>query len=263
MPITPAHTAAAWPLHHAFRRLPAAALVIGTMAPDLEYVLRMRPSGKFGHSPQGLFLFCLPVTLLVWWAWRSAIRPSLTPLLPPGIRAAAEAPPPGRATDAVPLAMVAALLGAATHILWDGFTHATGWAVALFPGMMAAPLARHPTLAWFSIAQYSSSAIGAVIAVVWAVREWRRWPASARRFAPGQRARLARVALFVVAVSLVVGAVNSTFARLLPVRAGRAAVGAMAGVGLALALHAAWFAARSRVALRDGQATRGGGGVSR
>jgi hypothetical protein len=247
MPITPAHAAAAWPLHRAFRRLPAAALVIGTMSPDLEYVLRMQPLGKFGHSPQGLFVFCLPVTVVLWWAWRATILPALTPLLPPALRAAAEAPPPGRATDAVPLAMVAALLGAATHVLWDGFTHDTGWAVALIPAMRGVPFARFPNLPWFSIAQYTSSVTGALIALVWAAREWLRWPADARRFAPGQRARLVRVALFVVAVSLAFAAVNATFATALPQRAGRAAVGAMAGLGVALAVYATWAASLGRV----------------
>jgi len=251
MPITPAHAAAAWPLHRAFRRLPAAALVIGTMAPDLEYVLRMMPYGKFGHSPQGLFLFCLPATLIVWWAWRAAIRPALTPLLPAGIRAAAEAPPPGRASDAVPLAVMAALLGAATHILWDGFTHATGWAVALFPVMMRAP-ARFPGLPWFALGQYVSSVVGGLITLAWILAEWRRWPAEARRFAPGEGARLARVALFVAAVSLGVGAVNATFATAWTARLGRAAVGTMAGVGVSLSIYAIWAASQGRVAMRDG-----------
>jgi hypothetical protein len=251
MPITPAHAAAAWPLHRAFRRLPAAALVIGTMAPDLEYVLRMEPYGKFGHSPQGLFVFCLPATLIVWWAWRTAIRPALTPLLPPGLRAAAEAPAPGRAGDAVPLAIVAALLGAATHILWDGFTHSTGWAVALFPAMMRTP-AGFRGYPWYSLAQYCSSLVGGVIGLAWIAAEWRRWPAEARRFAPGERARLARVALFVVVLSLAVGAVNASFAATWAARLGRAAVGTMAGVGVSLSIYAIWAASQGRVAAWSG-----------
>lgn len=249
MPITPAHAAAAWPLHRAFRRLPAAALVIGTMAPDLEYVLRMRPVGKFGHTPIGLFVFCLPATMALWWAWRGAIRPALTPLLPPVLRAAAQAPPPGRATDAVPLAMMAALLGAATHILWDGFTHETGWAVALLPAMRRAP-AGLPGLPWFMLAQYGSSVLGALVVLLWSVREWRRWPAAARRFAPGQRARLLRMVAFVLAVALGVAALNASLVTSWRLRAGRAAVGAIAGFGVGLALYASWAASRGRVGSR-------------
>src|SRR5262249_46815293 len=155
------------------------------------YVLRMQPVGKFGHTPLGLFVFCLPVTMVLWWAWRGAIRPALTPLLPPALRAAAQAPPPGRATDVVPLAIVAALLGAATHVLWDGLTHESGWAVALIPALRGPVSARNP-LPWFSLGQYVSSVVGVLVVGVWITREWLRWPPDARRFAPGQRARLVR-----------------------------------------------------------------------
>lgn len=246
MPITPAHAAAAWPLHAALRRLPASALVIGTMSPDLQYVLRMQPIGKFGHTPVGLFAFCLPVTLVLWWAWRATIRPALTPLLPAGIRAAAEAPPPGRATDAFPLAVVAALTGASTHILWDGFTHLTGWAVVLFPAMLEVPIPAIP-FAWYSLAQYGSTVLGSLVVALWIAREWRRWPAEARRFAPGERARLVRVAAFLVFVTLAVGAVNATFGSDLVHVLARLAVGSILGVAVALTLYAAWAASRGRV----------------
>jgi hypothetical protein len=245
MPITPAHAAAAWPIHRAFRRLPLAALVTGTMAPDLEYVLRMRPYGKFGHTPVGLVAFCLPVTLIVWAVWRAFVRPALTPLLPPAIRAAAEARPPGRATDALPLAAAAALLGAVTHILWDGFTHETGWGVALFPVMRNQAF---PGQLWFTLAQYVSSFVGAVIVVVWITREWRRWPAEQRRFEPGQRARLIRAALFVSAFALAMGLVNALFVSGIWGQLGRGIVGTMAGVGIGLVIYAIWAAGQGRVA---------------
>ncbi|HEU4560257.1 MAG TPA: DUF4184 family protein [Longimicrobium sp.] len=246
MPITPAHAAAAWPLHGAFRRLPASALVIGTMSPDLQYVLRLEPVGKFGHTPAGLFLFCLPVTLVLWWAWRATIRPALTPLLPAGIRAVSQAPPTGRASDAVPLAVVAALVGAATHILWDGFTHDTGWAVALFPVMRQTASQAIP-IQWFSLAQYVSTVVGSVIVAVWIVREWRRWPREARRFAPGEIVRLARVALFLVSMTLAVGAANAMLASDWISALARLAVGSILGVAVALTIYAAWAASRGRM----------------
>lgn len=237
MPITPAHAAAAWPVHRAWRRLPLAALVIGTLSPDLEYVLRLTPRGKFAHSPVGLVVFCVPATLLLWWAWRALVRPALMPLLPPGLRRAAELPPPGRRTDALPLAIFAALLGAATHVLWDGFTHQDGWAVALWP--MLAQRAFGPTSqTWFSLFQYASSAVGVVIVAVWAAVQVRRYPADAREFEPGQKARLLRVAAFVVGTGVVVGVANALIGRTLAVSLGRGAVGAMLGIGVALAAYA-------------------------
>ena len=244
VPITPAHAAAAWPLHAAARRLPLAALVIGTFAPDLEYVLRLRPVGKFGHSPMGLVLFCVPVTLLLFWGWRALVRPALAPLLPAGPRDALLAPEAGRRTDVIPLAIVAALLGAASHVFWDGFTHGTGWAVALIPFLSRS--SPQFQMQWFTVAQYASSGAGVLVILLWIALTLRRFPAQALTFAPWQRARLVVAALFVAAVTLVVAAANAsvvvgTFDRL-----ARAAVGAEIGLALGLAvyaLYARWRAA--------------------
>ena len=172
MPITPAHAAAAWPVHRAWRRMPLSALVIGTLSPDMEYVLRLEPRGKFAHSPAGLVVFCVPVTLLLWWAWRALVRPALVPLLPPGPRRAAEAPPPGRRGDVLPLAIFAALIGAATHVLWDGFTHQDGWAVALWPVLEQRAFGPN-SQPWFSLFQYASSVLGLVIVAIWLVSRQR------------------------------------------------------------------------------------------
>jgi len=235
VPITPAHAAAAWPLHRAAKRLPLAALVVGTFAPDLEYVLRLEPRGKFGHTPAGLVLFCLPATLVVFWVWRTRVRPALTPLLPAGLRRAAEAPPPGRRGDLYPLAIVAALLGAATHIFWDGFTHWNGWGVALFPALLEP--APGISMQWFYLAQYVSSVVGMVVIAAWIFLALRRFPREARRFAPGDLARLVRVTLFVAAAALTVAAANAWFGVTWVDALGRAAVGFELGLALALGAY--------------------------
>jgi hypothetical protein len=242
LPITPAHAAAAWPLHAVSRRLPLAALVIGTFAPDLEYALRLEPVGKFGHSPLGLVVFCIPITLLLFWGWRALVRPTLTPLLPAGLRRAAEAPEPGRRTDVVPLAIVAALLGAASHVFWDGFTHETGWAVALIPFLSRS--SSQFQLYWFKLAQYASSLVGMLVILLWIALTLRRAPAEDRAFAPGQRTRLARVVLFVAAVTLAITAANASVASNLYGKLGRAAVGAEVGLAVGLVAYALY--ARSR-----------------
>ena len=236
MPITPAHAAAAWPLHAVARRLPLAALVIGTFAPDLEYVLRLRPVGKFGHSPLGLVVFCIPVTLLLFWGWRGLVRPALAPLLPTGLRRELEAPEPGRRTHLVPLAAIAALLGAASHVFWDGFTHPTGWAVGLIPFLSRS--SSYFQLQYFTVGQYASSIFGALVIALWIALNYFHVPARDRAFAPGQRTRLAVAALIVGATSLIVALVNASFATDVPWKLARAAIGAEIGFGLGLAAYA-------------------------
>ncbi|SOD02700.1 protein of unknown function [bacterium JGI 053] len=242
VPITPAHAAAAWPLHAVSRRLPLAALVIGTFSPDLEYLVNLRPVGKFGHSPVGLVVFCIPATLLLYWGWRALVRPALAPLLPGALGAALVAPEPGRRTDVVPLAIVAALLGAASHVFWDGFTHGTGWGVALIPFLSRS--SPRFQMQWFTVAQYASSVAGVLVILLWIALTLRRFPARSLTFAPGQPARLAFAALFVTVVTFAVAAANASVVTEFFARLARAAVGAELGFALGLALYALY--ARSR-----------------
>jgi Domain of unknown function (DUF4184) len=84
MPVTPAHAALALPLSRAVPVLPLAPLMIGTLSPGFEYLLRLSPTGHFAHSLAGLVVFCVPVSLLAWGIWRAIVRPAFVRLLPPG-----------------------------------------------------------------------------------------------------------------------------------------------------------------------------------
>src|SRR5262245_44725270 len=61
MPFTIAHSAVALPVLRWLRApYAASALVVGTMAPDFEYFLRLRPFASISHTLPGLLVFCLP-----------------------------------------------------------------------------------------------------------------------------------------------------------------------------------------------------------
>ena len=80
MPFTLAHAAAALP----FRRssLVVSALIIGTMAPDFEYFLRLRADHGFGHTLKGAFLMTLPLALFVLWTFHAFVKRLVADLLP-------------------------------------------------------------------------------------------------------------------------------------------------------------------------------------
>lgn len=121
MPFTISHAAAVLPLSRT--SLPLAALMIGAMSPDFAYFVPDGP-GLLSHSIPGLFEFCWPLGLLVWVVYVRLLETPTLALLPDGWRDAFR--PSDRAITLrnVALASVAVILGAATHILWDGFTHA-------------------------------------------------------------------------------------------------------------------------------------------
>ncbi len=199
MPITPAHAAAAWPVRTLLPRLPTSALVIGAMSPDYEYFLTLAPITREAHTLSGVVLFCVPVSLFAWLVFRRVVRPALLDLLPPGL-AASLGPPSSSWT----LALIAVTIGALSHIFWDGFTHYNDWAVTAWPALRARPIPGVP-LAWYKLLQHGSSIVGTTAVALW-ISSWARsHPASARLFAPGQRARATRVLVGIAIASVLCG----------------------------------------------------------
>jgi hypothetical protein len=231
MPVTPAHAIAAWPLRKMWRALPLSALVIATMSPDYEYFLRLAPVTRWAHTPKGLVLFCVPVSLIVWLCFRRLVRPALIELLPPGL-AAAIGPP----SASWLLATVAAAIGAVTHVLWDGFTHQGDWAVTTWPALRAVPFPAVLALPWYKLLQYGGSVVGVALLAAWAASWAWSQPDGSRAFAPGQAARTFRVVAVVLAISAACAVADARMGthRRWDIELGRSAVGAMVGATIAV-----------------------------
>jgi len=234
MPFTICHAAAVWPVRRAARWLPLDALVLGAMSPDFEYVLRLAIRGRYWHTPEGLVLACVPAVLLACCAWRGLVRPALVPLLPRGMLPATLPNVPVR-PGTLAAAAFAAWLGAVTHVLWEGFTHRTGWAVLRLPFLAEPALAVGIGRPWYNLLQHASTLVGAVILVAWGAAWVRGHPADARRFAPGQARVLLRTAMGLLGVALAASVANGARAvdAGLEWMLGYAAVGGMAGLAIA------------------------------
>lgn len=168
MPLTIAHPVAVLP----FKRLglPLAALIAGSMAPDLEHFLYLRPISYFSHTLPGLFLFCLPVGFLMLWLYGRLWIPAMSPFIsPPGWLN------PPRLS--VVKSGTAILLGAVTHIAWDSFTHEYGFMVLRFPAFSATVGEGHwYALPVFKILQHGSSLFGLGLLGVLALHHRNQWP---------------------------------------------------------------------------------------
>ncbi len=248
MPFTPSHAAAALPARRLWPWLPLDALVIGTLSPDLQYLLVLAPRGKFGHTWPGLLFFCLPVSLAGWLIYRALLRPALLPMVPPGL-AGPDADAAGRVTPRIARgAALAALVGAWTHVLWDGITHVGGWGVRVFTALLEPAYADHGLyLQWYSVLQHGSTLAGAGVVFAW-LRHWlRAHPAEARRFAPGQGGRLVRFAALLLAGALLAGAANvvRVHARGIEATLGYGVVGALSGLVATAVAYAAWHRLRA------------------
>ncbi|OKJ70926.1 DUF4184 family protein [Streptomyces sp. CB02460] len=181
MPFTLSHAAAVLP---GIRRdgagrgpLLASALVAGSFAPDLTYfadsvIPGAMEFGEVTHAVWGVVTVDVLVTAVALGLWL-LLRDPLVALLPERwrgrvhgwLRGGGAPKGPGRrglgARDAGWFA-VSAVIGAATHVVWDAFTHHDRWGVRLVPGLDGS-VAGYPV---FTLVQYGTSA-PALLLLAW------------------------------------------------------------------------------------------------
>ncbi|RYZ49511.1 MAG: DUF4184 family protein [Proteobacteria bacterium] len=153
LPFTLSHVAAVLPLKH--KRLSLVAMIIGSTSPDFSYILELVGPSLEVHNALGIFYFCIPISVVLWWFYSKYLR-----------KAWEEIFPWLSLTEKVgPLwAAISAAIGAATHIVWDGFTHRTGFFVQRIDVLneVAFSLGGRD-LAWYKLLQYASSLVGALV----------------------------------------------------------------------------------------------------
>jgi Domain of unknown function (DUF4184) len=179
MPFTLAHPIAALPLWLVSRkRLNIMGLMVGTIVPDLAYFLALRPIESFGHTLPGALTQGLLEGLILFGIVRYGLmRPLLAlvsdrPLVivPQMI---AQRCQKFWAVDRLDLAYLIILvisiwLGAISHIVWDSFTHPTGWAVEHWVWLQYA-IGRLPI---YKLLQYGSGLFGLMGLGWWAWQAW-------------------------------------------------------------------------------------------
>ena len=179
MPFTLSHAAAALPFRRT--RLIMSALVVGCFAPDFEYFLGIH--GGFGHTLRGIFVFDLPVALAVLWLFHRYAKEPLAACLPQGTRERLHPRPlPIDSVSRFAMVIVSILVGIATHMLWDSFTHPRYWLYAHW--RFLSETVRIPLFGdrpWFAVFQYISSVLGLLVILLW----WVQW----QRNTPPQRPR--------------------------------------------------------------------------
>jgi hypothetical protein len=170
MPFTFSHPAAVLPLKKlSGGNLLMAGLLAGSVAPDFEYFIRFKSS--VSHTFIGILKFNLPVGLLITLLFFLFIRDSLLPNLPAFLR---ERLMPPASFDWVAafrkhwfMLVVSILLGALTHILWDSFTHRTGYAVLPFPALRYNVEFLDYSIPVYRILQHGSTLLGGGIIAIY------------------------------------------------------------------------------------------------
>jgi len=140
MPFTFSHPAIVLPVAYLPRHwFSLTGLIIGSLTPDFAYFLRMKIQGFYGHTIGGLFGFDLPLGLLLAFVFHNIVRDSLIANLPFFLKARFSA---FRSFDWNAyfkrhwfVVVASVLIGAASHLFWDGFTHGNGYFVGKIPAL--------------------------------------------------------------------------------------------------------------------------------
>jgi uncharacterized metal-binding protein len=102
------------------------------MIPDLEYFLALQPNRTIGHTFLGVLIQGLPCSIVLLLITRYVLMRPFLALLP---RQLAQRFPTIRSYFSLQgkhlfNVVVSVVMGAASHIVWDAFTHEGGWFVA-------------------------------------------------------------------------------------------------------------------------------------
>ncbi len=169
MPFTLSHAATALPFRRT--RLEFSAVVTGCFAPDFAYFMFLKPRGFYGHTLPGVFIFDLPVSLVVLWLFHAYVKQPLLTFLPNGVRRRIRPreqrfsfwPPPR-----LVLIMISLLVGTATHILWDSLTHPRYWPYrhwSFLRQTVHIPIAGKVVM--YQVLQHISTVVGLAVLALW------------------------------------------------------------------------------------------------
>lgn len=171
------------------------------MVPDLPIFLPFLPNYVNWHSRNGILTLDLVSVLLLLGLFHLLYREPLISLLPNGLAGRAAALRPSYRI--IPI-VLGALVGAASHVLWDRFTHSNAagfWGVGWFDYEVLG------VIRVFRLLQYTSSVVGLAIVIWWVWRGLARMPATAvpdrLKISPGARLAVLGVAV----VGTVAGAI--------------------------------------------------------
>ena len=144
MPFTVSHAVAYFPFRKLCPKyLSLSGLIMGAMAPDFEYFLRMTMKGVWGHTWTGMFLYDLPISLAIITIFHLWIRDPLIRHLPPLLLQKYRKnigfdwlkyfrSNPSRVIGSV-------LLGTITHFMLDAITHEVGYIYPIYINFLMQP----------------------------------------------------------------------------------------------------------------------------
>ena len=167
MPLTFSHPAIVLPLNYLPKRwISLTGLIVGSVAPDFEYFGRMKVMSIYSHTWTGLLWFDLPVGLLLTFVYHDVVRDAFISHLPKALRSRF-----GQYNALewnrhfiknTTIIILSILIGSASHLFWDSFTHINGHFVELWN--MARPVGLFGAgIPLYKLIQHCSTLVGGAV----------------------------------------------------------------------------------------------------
>lgn len=168
MPFTFSHPALILPLTYLPQKwFSLTGLIIGSITPDFEYFIRMKIQSDYSHTIGGLFWFNLPLGIILAFLFHNVVRNTLFNNLPEILKSRLSKFKSFKWKSYFKsnwiVVLVSIFTGAASHILWDSFTHDHGYFVEKIPALSSQVSILGFQVPILKILQHSSTLIGGII----------------------------------------------------------------------------------------------------
>ena len=168
MPFTFSHPALVLPLTNLPNKYYSlTGLIIGSLTPDFEYYIRMELKGNFSHSFLGLFLFDLPIGILLTFLFHNIIRNNLFKNLPNFFKSRFLIFTSFNWNRYFKknwlIVIISIFVGAFSHLFWDSFTHHDGFFVHKINALQQSVHILNQNIPVFKVLQHFSTLLGGFI----------------------------------------------------------------------------------------------------
>lgn len=168
MPFTFSHPAIVLTLTYLPRKwISLTGLVIGSLTPDFEYFIRMRIESKYSHTIEGLFWFDLPIGFILALIFHSIVKQNLFDNIPMFLKSRVAIYAQFDWNEYLKrnwlVVIISILIGAASHLFWDSFTHEKGYFVQSIFRLQNTVVFSNLQIPIFKIIQHFSTLLGGLI----------------------------------------------------------------------------------------------------
>lgn len=171
MPFTFSHPAIILPLKYLPKNwFSLTGLVVGSVTPDFEYFIRMKVQSNYSHTLYGIFWFDLPLAILLSFLFHNTVRNALFFNSPDIFKSRVLIFTSFNWNNYFKenwiIVVISLLIGIASHLLWDGFSHNHGYFVEHISTLKNSINLLGNEIPIWKITQHLSTLIGAIVITI-------------------------------------------------------------------------------------------------